>query len=59
MYAKFSKCEFWLNQIAFLGHVMTVDGIIADPSKIEAVLDWQKPKIINEVRSFLGLARYY
>ena len=59
MYAKFSKCEFWLNQVAFLCHVVSKDGIQVDPKKIEAVIDWPRPTTVTEVRSFLGLAGYY
>ena len=56
---KFSKCEFWLDQVAFLGHVVSKDGIQVDPRKIEAVIDWPRPTAVIEVRSFLGLASYY
>ncbi|KAL5828107.1 hypothetical protein ACOSQ4_019904 [Xanthoceras sorbifolium] len=59
LYAKFSKCEFWLIEIAFLGHVVSVKGITADPKKIEAVMEWKPPKNVTEIRSFLGLAGYY
>ena len=59
MYAKFSKCEFWLPQVAFLGHIVGKDGILVDPSKIEAVKNWPRPASVSEVRSFLGLASYY
>ena len=59
LYAKFSKCEFWLPQVAFLGHVVGKDGILVDPSKIEAVKNWPRPASVSEVRSFLGLAGYY
>lgn len=54
-----SKCEFWLDQILFLGHVVSADGIKVDPKKIEAVVKWEIPKNVAEVRSFLGLAGYY
>ena len=57
--AKFPKCEFWLNQVTFLGHVVSKDGISVDPHKIEAILKWQKPKTVKEIRSFLGLAGCY
>ncbi|WVZ93271.1 LOW QUALITY PROTEIN: hypothetical protein U9M48_039266 [Paspalum notatum var. saurae] len=56
LYAKFSKCAFWLNKISFLGHVLSPDGIEVDPGK---VLDWKVPEIVTEVRSFLGLVGYY
>jgi hypothetical protein len=59
LYAKFSKCEFWINEMPFLGHVISSEGIIVDPSKVRDVLDWKLPKSIHQVRSFLGLARYY
>ncbi|KAA3487485.1 retrotransposon protein [Gossypium australe] len=59
MYAKFSKCEFWLREVTFLGHVVSTKGIRVDPRKIEAVLDWKPPKFVAKIRSFLGLAGYY
>ncbi|GJY02924.1 putative reverse transcriptase domain-containing protein [Tanacetum coccineum] len=59
LYAKFSKCEFWLREVQFLGHVINKDGIHVDPSKIEAVKNWEAPRTPSEVRSFLGLAGYY
>ena len=59
LYAKFKKCEFWLSQVAFLGHIISKDGFAVDPSKIEVVKDWPRPKNASEVRSFLGLAGYY
>jgi len=57
--AKFSKCEFWLEKISFLGHVISKEGITVDPKKIEAVVDWERPTNVHEIRSFLGLAGYY
>ena len=59
LYAKFKKCEFWLDKIAFLGHIVSSEGISVDPSKVEAVENWPRPKSVSEVRSFLGLAGYY
>ena len=59
LYAKFSKREFWLSQVAFLGHIVSAGGVAVDPAKVEAVLDWRQPKSVTEVRSFLGLAGYY
>ncbi|KAI3734189.1 hypothetical protein L6452_13653 [Arctium lappa] len=59
LYAKFSKCEFWLKEVQFLGHVVSKDGIQVDPTKIEAIKGWEAPKSPSEVRSFLGLAGYY
>ncbi|GJZ10184.1 putative reverse transcriptase domain-containing protein [Tanacetum coccineum] len=59
LYAKFSKCKFWLLEVHFLGHVINSDGIHVDPSKIEAVKNWKAPRTPTEVRSFLGLEGYY
>ncbi|GJR52225.1 reverse transcriptase domain-containing protein [Tanacetum coccineum] len=59
LYVKFSKCEFWLQEVHFLRHVVNHDGIHMDPSKIEAVKSWKAPTTPSEVRSFLGLAGYY
>ena len=59
LYAKFSKCEFWLNKIPFLNHVLSGDGISVDPTKVQEVLEWKAPTTVTEVRSFLGLAGYY
>ncbi|GJZ50050.1 putative reverse transcriptase domain-containing protein [Tanacetum coccineum] len=59
LYAKFSKCEFWLKEVQFLGHVVNRDGIHVDPSKVESVKNWKTPESPTEIRSFLGLAGYY
>ena len=59
LYAKFSKCEFWLSKVPFLGHVLSRDGISVDPSKVQEVMDWKAPTSVHEVRSLLGLAGYY
>lgn len=59
LYANFSKCEFWLDQVVFLGHVVLDEGISVNLSMIKAVLDWQRSKIVKEVQSFMGLVRYY
>ena len=59
IYAKFSKCEFWLDSVSFLGHVVSKDGVMVEPSKIEAVKNWVRPTNVTEVRSFVGLASYY
>nr|GEX71555.1 hypothetical protein [Tanacetum cinerariifolium] len=59
LYVKFSKCKFWLQEVPFLGHVINGDGIHVDPSKTEAVKNWEAPRTLSEVRSFLGLAGYY
>ena len=59
LYAKLSKCEFWIDQVIFLGHVISQQGIQVDPKKIETVLKWQAPTNVSEIRSFLGLAGCY
>ncbi|KAL5555748.1 hypothetical protein UlMin_037984 [Ulmus minor] len=59
LYAKFSKCEFWLDRVQFLGHVVSRDGISVDPAKIDAVSKWPVPTNVTEIQSFLGLAGYY
>ncbi|XP_042465609.1 uncharacterized protein LOC122048066 [Zingiber officinale] len=59
LYAKFSKCAFWLPSVGFLGHVVSSRGISVDPQKIEAITGWEQPKTVQEIRSFLGLAGYY
>ncbi|KAI3704083.1 hypothetical protein L1987_74291 [Smallanthus sonchifolius] len=59
LYAKFSKCEFWIREVHFLGHVINKEGIHVDPSKIETIKNWEAPKTPTEVRQFLGLAGYY
>ncbi|WMV49629.1 hypothetical protein MTR67_043014 [Solanum verrucosum] len=58
LYAKFSKCEFWLTSVDFLGHVVSREGVIVDPQKIEAVRNWVRPSLVTEIRSFVGLASY-
>jgi hypothetical protein len=58
LYAKFSKCEFWLEKVAFLGHILTAE-VAVDLEKVEAVSNWQQPTNVGEIRSFLGLAGYY
>ena len=59
LYAKLKKCEFWLLEVAFLGHIITKEGVSVDPHKIEAVVNWPTPTNVTEVRSFMGLAGYY
>ena len=59
LYAKLSKCEFWLREVSFLGHLISENGIQADPRKIEVIIEWKPPKNVTEVRSFLGLACCY
>ncbi|XP_052173738.1 uncharacterized protein LOC127789029 [Diospyros lotus] len=59
LYAKFLKCEFWMRKVAFLGHVISEDGIAVDPTKVESIKSWGLPKMVTEIKSFLGLAGYY
>lgn len=59
LYAKFAKCEFWLSQVAFLGHVISAEGISVDPAKVATIREWNQPSTVTEIKSFLGLARYY
>jgi hypothetical protein len=59
LYAKLSKCEFWMKQVAFLGHVISKGGISVDPGKVQDVLSWNAPMSVGNIRSFLGLAGYY
>jgi hypothetical protein len=59
LYVKLSKCEFWLKQVAFLGHVILKGGIFIDPSMVQDVLSWKAPTSVSDIRSFLGLAGYY
>ncbi|XP_070016045.1 uncharacterized protein [Nicotiana sylvestris] len=59
LYAKFSKCEFWLSSVAFLGHIVSAKGIQVDPKKIEAIKNWPRTASTTEIWSFLGLAGYY
>nr|GFA25697.1 retrotransposon protein, putative, Ty3-gypsy subclass [Tanacetum cinerariifolium] len=59
LYAKFSKCEFWIPKVQFLGHVIDSRGIHVDLAKIESIKDWASPKTPTEIRQFLGIAGYY
>ncbi|WVZ97679.1 hypothetical protein U9M48_043193 [Paspalum notatum var. saurae] len=59
LYAKFSKCAFWLKEVAFLDHIFSAKGVAVDPSKVKDVLNWKQPQTVTEIRSFLGLAGYY
>jgi hypothetical protein len=59
MHAKLSKCEFWLKQVAFIGHVISKGGICVDPSKVQDVLSWKAATSVSDIRSFLRLAGYY
>jgi hypothetical protein len=53
LYAKFSKCEFWLDQVEFLGHVISKEGIAVNPSKVASVLEWEAPKNVKQIRGLL------
>ncbi|RVW21559.1 Retrovirus-related Pol polyprotein from transposon 297 [Vitis vinifera] len=59
LYAKLKKCEFWLDRVSFLGHVVTKDDISVDPGKVDPMSNWRRPTTVTEIRSFLGLASYY
>jgi hypothetical protein len=59
LYVKLSKCEFWMKQVTFLGHIISKGGISVDPSKVQDVLSWNAPTSVGDIRSFLGLAGYY
>ena len=59
LYAKFSKCEFWITKVRFLGHVMSTSSVSMDTKKVEAVMSCERSKSVFEIHSFLGLARYY
>jgi hypothetical protein len=59
LYAKFSKCDFWLKEVTLLGHIITDGGIKVDPGKISEILNWKQPKDVSKIKSFLGLAGYY
>ena len=59
LYAKFNKCEFWLDKVTFQGHIILKNGLEVDPEKVEAVQKWKRPATVIEIKSFLGLAGYY
>ena len=59
LYAKLNKCQFLLDSVAFLGHLVSAEGVSVDPQKVEAILNWKPPTSVTEIKSFLGLARYY
>ena len=56
LYAKLSKCDFWMKEVLFLGHIISNDGVSIDPSKIAVIMVWKQPKGVTEIRCFLGLA---
>jgi hypothetical protein len=59
LYAKYSKCEFWIDEVSFLGHVISNGGITVDPAKVKGIVAWSIPTTVTEIRSFFGLAGYY
>ena len=59
LYAKLEKCEFWLDSVSFLGHLISGEGVAVDPKKVKAVVQWTRPTSVFKIRSFLGLAGYY
>jgi hypothetical protein len=59
LYAKFTKCDFWLDEVHFLGHIISKGGIVVDPAKVTTIVDWKIPSTVLEIRSFLGLVGYY
>ena len=59
LYAKFNKCQFWLDHVSFLGHVISAQVVLVDPQKVAVVDNWEQPQTVTKVRSFLGLAGYY
>ena len=59
LYAKLSKCEFWLREVSFLGHIVSEEGIQVDPKKVEVIIEWKPPRNVIVVCSFLGLTGYY
>ena len=59
LYAKLNKCDFWLKEVSFLGHIVSTEGMRVDPTKIEVVVNWKPPRNVTKVRSFLGLTSCY
>ena len=59
LYAKFNKCEFWITEVRFLGHVVSALGVSVDREKVEAVMSWERPMLVFKIRNFLGLVGYY
>jgi hypothetical protein len=59
LYAKFSKCEFWIDEVSFLGHIISNGGILVDPAKVKEIMAWSIPTTVMEIQSFLGLEGYY
>ena len=59
LYAKLKKCQFWLDSVSFLGHIISREGVSVDPAKVKAIHNWARSTSVTEIRSFLGLAGYY
>jgi hypothetical protein len=59
LYAKLSKCEFWISEVLFLGHIINREGLVVDPKKVTTILDWKAPKDVRGIKSFIGMAGYY
>jgi hypothetical protein len=59
LYVKLSKCEFWIQEVFFLGHIINMDGLAVDPNKVADILYWKAPKDVRGIKSFIGMARYY
>jgi hypothetical protein len=59
LYAKLSKCEFWISEVLFMGHIINQDGLVVDPNKVAAILDWKALKDVRGIKSFIGMAGYY
>jgi hypothetical protein len=59
LYAKRSRCEFWISEVLFLGHIINRKGLAVDPKKVAAILDWKAPKDVQGIKSFIGMAGYY
>jgi hypothetical protein len=59
LYAKLSKCEFWVNEVLFLGHIVNRDRLGVDPKKVADILDWKAQRDVRGIKSFIGMARYY
>jgi hypothetical protein len=59
LYAKLSKCKFWISEVLFLGHIINQKGLVVNPKKVAAILDWKAPKDVRGIKSFIGMAGYY
>jgi hypothetical protein len=59
LYAKLSKCELWISEVLFLGHIINREGLAVDPKKVTTILDWKAPKDVRGIKSFIGMADYY